>query len=366
MTPLRLLITILTGLAVNAALTPLIIRCAHRYRWYDTRNHRKIHIDDTPRIGGIGIYFAFLTAAVVAFIMSAQVPTGPLVLGTESRVGELLLFALPPLIGMTIIHILGLIDDFRNLRAVHKLFFQIAAATAVTIGPLRIDQLTIPFVWYQIELGLFSYPVTILWIVAISNALNFIDGVDGLAGGTAAIAALFFGIIALLTGQVVAALLAVGLFGSILGFLLYNAPPAKIFMGDSGSYVLGFLLAVIPLMLSNPAGVSLDLIPSLTILAVPVLDMVISIVRRLGRGKHPFSADREHLHHKLMDLGFGTWRILAVAYSASLVLGLVGVSWYLLPVNVDMIVTLAAWACMIGLMMLVTRAQRRHSEVESE
>jgi UDP-GlcNAc:undecaprenyl-phosphate GlcNAc-1-phosphate transferase len=225
--------------------------------------------------------------------------------------------------------------------------------------------LILPFAWYQLELGVFSYPVTVIWIVAVSNALNFIDGVDGLAGGTAAIATLFFGIIALITGHSVTALVSVGLFGSVLGFLLYNAPPAKIFMGDSGSYLLGFILSVFPLMMTDNGAANLHLIPAITILAVPLADMIASVFRRLHRGDHPFSADREHLHHKLMDLGHGTWRILAVAYSASVVLGMIGLLWYIVPRNIGMALTLLAWAGVVVLMIVLTRAQRRHTGADA-
>ncbi|MFW6312794.1 MAG: MraY family glycosyltransferase [Spirochaetota bacterium] len=360
MTPLRLLITLLAGLVFNAILTPLLIRLAHRNRWYDEQNHRKIHTEDTPRIGGVGIYFGFLVSAIVAIHLGTlQGAIGPL--GQTPTFGALLIYFLPLIGGMTLIYILGLVDDFHDLRAVMKLFIQIAAAAIVTIGPFRIERLTIPFVWYQLELGLFSFPVTVLWIVAISNALNFIDGVDGLAGGTAAIATLFFGAIALLTGQPVVGLVTVGLFGTIVGFLIYNAPPARIFMGDSGSYVLGFILSVFPLILANGTGTSLNLIPAITILAIPTLDMTTSVVRRLGRGKHPFSADREHLHHKMMDLGFGTWQILATTYSACILLGLVGVSWYLLEINLAMTVTLLVWVALCVLMIVMTRELHRHS-----
>lgn len=363
MTILQMLLPIVTALAVNVALTPLIIHLAHRNRWYDERNHRKIHIEDTPRIGGIGIFAGFVAAMAVTVVLAGYAPfPSP---GTEAgEYGRIALYLLPLVVGMTSIHLLGLVDDFKNLRAVVKLLLQIVAAAIVTVGPLRIERLTIPFVWYHLELGLFSYPVTVLWIVAVSNALNFVDGVDGLAGGVAAFATLFFAVIGLLTGNTLVALLSVGLFGSLLGFLVYNAPPAKIFMGDSGSYLIGFALAVFPLMLADGDAMSLHLIPAITILAVPILDMTTSVFRRLSRGKHPFSADREHLHHKLMDLGYGTWRILAVAYAGSLVLGAIGVAWYLLPVNVDVIVVLASWVAVIALMIMLTRERRRHTDAD--
>ena len=364
MTPLYLLITILTGLLLNTALIPVIIRIAHQRQWYDGRNHRKIHVEDTPRIGGVGIYVSFLASAFVAALVAAGSSGAlPAAVGGSATFGELVVYVLPPLIGMTLIHALGLIDDFRDLRAVLKLLIQVVAAAVVTIGPFRIETVTVPYIWYQIELGWLSYPLTILWIVAVSNAVNFVDGVDGLAGGISAIAALFFGLIALLTGHGVTALVAVGLFGAILGFLIYNAPPARIFMGDSGSYVLGFALSVFPLMLADESRSSLTLIPAISILAVPFLDMATSIVRRLRRGKHPFSADREHLHHKLMDLGFGTWSILAIAYSAAVILGTVGLLWYILPVNLDITVTLIAWLVAGLLMAILTRARHRHAEI---
>ncbi|MFW5814054.1 MAG: glycosyltransferase family 4 protein [Spirochaetota bacterium] len=363
MTILQLLLPILTALAVNVALTPLIIYLAHRHRWYDERNHRKIHVEDTPRIGGIGIFAAFVAAMAVTILLAGHAPVTVPGTGADEP-GSIALYLLPLVLGMTAIHLLGLVDDFRNLRAVLKLLLQIVAAAIVTVGPLRIGRLTIPFIWYHLELGVFSYPVTVLWVVAVSNALNFIDGVDGLAGGVAAFATLFFAVIGLLTGNTLVALLAVGLFGGILGFLVYNAPPAKIFMGDSGSYLIGFALAVFPLMLADGDVMSLHLIPAITILAVPILDMTTSVFRRLRRGKHPFSADREHLHHKLMDLGYGTWRILAVAYTASLVLGAVGLASYLLPVNVDVIVVLASWVLAIIAMMMLTRERRKHTDAD--
>lgn len=361
MTILQMLLSIGTALVVNVGLTPLIIHLAHRNRWYDERNHRKIHVEDTPRIGGIGIFAGFVAAIVVTIVLVGRAATSGQGAGGP---GAITLYLLPLILGMTAIHLLGLVDDFRNLRAVLKLLLQIVAAAIVTVGPLRIERLTIPFIWYHLELGLFSYPVTVLWIVAVSNALNFIDGVDGLAGGVAAFATLFFAVIGLLTGNTLVALLAVGLFGSLLGFLVYNAPPAKIFMGDSGSYLIGFALAVFPLMLADGDRMSLHLIPAITILAVPILDMTTSVFRRLSRGKHPFSADREHLHHKLMDLGFGTWRILAVAYTASLVLGAIGVASYLLPVNVDVVVVLLSWIAAVVLMVILTRERRRHVDTD--
>ncbi len=354
MTPLHLLITFATSLIVNLAATPAIIYVAHRNRWYDEKNHRKIHTEDVPRIGGIGIFLGFVAAAIVAGVVSTHSLAGVTRI-TESRPEDLILRLLPALLGVTLIHLLGLVDDFRDLRAVLKLVIQIAAATIVALGPWRIDQLTIPLLWYTVDLGVFAVPVTILWIVAVSNALNFIDGVDSLAGGNAGIATIFFAVIAFLAGEAVTGLLAVGLLGSIVGFLVFNAPPARIFMGDSGSYVLGFVLSIFPLMLNERTGSSLNLIPAITILGIPLLDVTTSVFRRLRRGQHPFSADREHLHHKLMDLGLETWSILGLTYGASAFLGIVAVSWYLLPPNLGTALNIGLWAVCAALMTVLSR-----------
>lgn len=359
MTPLFLLVAALSGFVVNVALTPLIIKVAHSNRWYDERNHRKIHTEDTPRLGGVGIFWGVLVGLVAVVILGGSLDGQlPLPLGADTNPAELLLYLLPLLGGALIVHLMGLVDDFRNLRARTKFAIHLVAALLVTLGPFRLERLTIPFIWYDLELGLFSYPVTILWVAGVSNALNFIDGVDGLAGGTAAIASCFFTLIALLSGQLLIAMIGLAILGSVVAFLVYNAPPARIFMGDSGAYLLGFLLSLFPLLLASGTGNSLDLVPAFTILAVPLVDTVTSMVRRLSRGKHPFSADREHLHHKLMDAGYGTWQLLLVAYAASVILGLTATGWYLLPVNVDMAVTLLVWAIGSVFFVRIARASR--------
>lgn len=361
----ELLITVFIGFAANLALTPIIIRTAHRNRWYDVKNHRKIHVTDTPRLGGVGIFASFLLTVVAALIMAAgPIASADLGIRWAPRFLDLLLRYLPILGGMVVVHALGLIDDFRSLRAVLKLLVQIAAAVVVVLGPFRIETLTVPFAGTEISLGLWSYPITVIWIVAISNALNFIDGVDGLAGGTAAIAALNFAIIAFLLGHGIAAALAVGLLGALLGFLVFNLPQAKIFMGDSGSYVLGFMLGVLPLAIPEGGHGSMALLPVITILLVPIVDMTTSVFRRLRRGKHPFSADREHLHHKLMDVGMGSWNILAVIYVTNVVLGGAGLLWYLATPALATPVQLTLWLATALAVSALTRAQRRAAGTE--
>lgn len=360
---LRILLTMVAGFAANVTLTPLIIHLSHRNHWYDELNHRKIHTEDIPRLGGFGIFVGMIVSAIVAFIVGTGQPGLPTALfpAVAGAAGfwTLAVYFTPVICGMAIIHFVGLVDDFRNLRAILKLVIQIIAAIIVTLGPFRIERITVPFIWYNVELGPLSYLVTVVWIVAISNAVNFLDGVDGLAGGSSAIAILFFSAIALMVGQGVTALLAIGIFGSLVAFLVFNGPPARIFMGDSGSLVLGFTLSIFPLILADGTGGSLDMVPAITLLAVPILDMVSSVLRRMRRGKHPFGADREHIHHRLMDRGLGPWTILAVIYGACILLGTAAVAWYLLPKNVGMSVTLAVWLVSIALVFWLARAVRR-------
>jgi UDP-GlcNAc:undecaprenyl-phosphate/decaprenyl-phosphate GlcNAc-1-phosphate transferase len=360
MTTLHFLIVITSGLLLNLGLTPLIIRVAHRRRWYDAKNARKIHVEDTPRLGGVGI-FASLFVGVIVVILLASYALANATEGytTVLAFRELLRRYAPFLLGIVIIHALGLVDDFRDLRAIHKLLIQIVAAIVVVVGPFRIERILLPFYWVNVELGLASYPVTVIWIVAVSNALNFIDGVDGLAGGTAALASLFFVLIGFLVGATIPAAIALALFGALMGFLAYNAPRAHIFMGDSGSYVLGFALSVFPLLLSGRMGTTTDLIPAITILGVPIVDMTTSVFRRLSRGKHPFSADREHMHHKLMDIGFGTWRILALVYTLNVVLGAAALTWYVMDRGISLTIIVSVWMLLIIGAILLTRASRQ-------
>lgn len=355
----QLLLASAGAFLISLALMPAIIYFAHRFRWYDERDHRKIHTEDTPRLGGVVIFLSFLIASIAALVLAT---TGGEI-GQGSSVWQVIVKYLPLYVGLLLMHLLGLIDDFRNLRAIYKLIIQIAAATVVAAGSFHLTELTVPFLWLDVDLGMLAIPTTVFWIVAVSNAVNFIDGIDGLAGGVSAIAALYFAAVGLLLGDVVTTIVALALFGGLLGFLAFNLPPARIFMGDSGSLTLGFLLAVFPLIL-QPAGAeavagSLNLLPAITILALPILDMGSAVLRRMRRGVPVFSPDREHIHHKLIDLNLGPWTILAVLYGTNLLLAVAAVAWYLLPVAAGMSVLLIAWTASVVMVGLLTRAARR-------
>jgi UDP-GlcNAc:undecaprenyl-phosphate GlcNAc-1-phosphate transferase len=292
---------------LSTAITPAVILASHKRKWYDIPNERKIHTSPIPRLGGIALFMGLLISSLAV----------PLLLPVFFPAAWAVTFSLryvPVFVAFSVVHIMGLVDDFHNLRALLKFLLQIVAATLITVGGFTISRIRIPGLPI-ISLGIFSYPVTILWIVAISNAINLVDGVDGLAGGITAISALSLGVISLLQGQPVPALFSFCLLGAVLGFLTFNLPPARIFMGDSGSLLLGFVLAVIPLMVT-PGTTSIgDLFAPATIMLIPILDTISAIVRRVREKRAVYSPDKEHIHHKLLALGLKQTPILAITYA---------------------------------------------------
>jgi UDP-GlcNAc:undecaprenyl-phosphate/decaprenyl-phosphate GlcNAc-1-phosphate transferase len=249
--------------------------------------------------------------------------------------------------GLLAMHVLGVYDDFTNLRAPLKFLVQIIAATLVALSGATLQKIALPFTGVFTLPGIVAFPLTVLWIVSISNAVNLIDGADGLAGGVAMIASLFMGIIAFGQGSLFPAVVSFALFGAIAGFLLFNFPPARIFMGDGGSLTLGFLLAVIPLLgitgNSSPP-MTVPLVPVLTLLYVPIVDTLLAIVRRTRRGLPVHSPDREHIHHRLIDRGVHGRRLLAVIYSGMVVLGFTSMISYSAPDGIALVLTLLIWS----------------------
>lgn len=215
--------------------------------------------------------------------------------------------------------LLGLIDDIYNLNAKFKLFIQVAIATLVYLLGVQINELPIAG---GIDLGIFSYPITLLWIVGISNAVNFIDGVDGLAGSVVTVNAITLAIIAvaMTPSSPISALIGFILAGSMLAFLTFNFNPAKIFMGDSGALFSGFLLAAISITGVMKAA-TLAIIVPFVVLAVPIMDITYASLRRILKGKSPFVADSEHIHHKLLHAGFSQKKTVVILTSVAILAG---------------------------------------------
>ena len=266
---------------------------------------RRMHKKPTPRIGGLAIFAGFLVATLVFCEPSAQ------------------LYSI--WIGGGILAILGVLDDIFRLSAWIKLIVQLCVAgIAVSFGIL-IDHIT--FAGAVIEFGYFSIPVTMLWIVGLSNAINLIDGLDGLSCGISAITSVSIFMVMLITGDFTSALITAILTGACLGFLPYNKNPAKIFMGDTGALFLGYTLSIISVQGLFKLHTMLSFLVPLSIFALPILDTFIAIFRRVLHGQSPFHPDRGHFHHKLVDMGFTHKEAVRLLYAISAIMGLVAVTY---------------------------------------
>lgn len=287
-------------------IVPLVIAYSKKQGLIDQPNERKIHTKPVSRLGGVAIWAStMLTFLFLVFL--SYYPYGSLLSGI--------------LLGSTLMFFLGLIDDIYTLKAKFKLFIQIAIATLVYLLGVKIDTVFNPF-GGVIHLGYFSYFITVLWIVGISNAVNFIDGVDGLAGSVITVNSITLGIIAvsMVPPNTISALIGFILAGSTLAFLTYNFNPAKIFMGDSGALFSGFLLATLSITGVMKAA-ALAIILPFVVLAVPIIDITYSSLRRISKGKSPFVADAEHIHHKLLKAGFTQNMTVAILTAVAIVAG---------------------------------------------
>jgi UDP-GlcNAc:undecaprenyl-phosphate/decaprenyl-phosphate GlcNAc-1-phosphate transferase len=295
--------------ALTVAMLPFIRRLSDRFGWHDPPDHRKLHVGKISHLGGVAIFVSFAAVVVIA---------GALLSFYSTRLAFLLL-------GAFTLHVIGLVDDLRNLRALPRLVAHLAIAAIVASGGFLIDSVSVPGLG-TLRLGYAAYPVTILWIAGVVNALNWSDGMDGYAGGIAGFAALGIGVIALLQGHVTTAVMAFALLGGVAGFLVFNFPPARIFMGDNGATFIGFVLAVLPFAEEGNGSAGARTTAVAILLFVPLLDFVTSILRRLIRGRSPGSPDRGHIHHRLQDLGLRPRPVLAVVYPVCAFLLLVAIT----------------------------------------
>jgi UDP-GlcNAc:undecaprenyl-phosphate GlcNAc-1-phosphate transferase len=261
---------------------------ARRLGVVDSPGGRRVNQLPVPRLGGLALFLGLLVPAL-AFLH----------VGHETR-GLLL--------GATVAVTVGIVDDFRGLPWFAKLGGQIAAAAVLAGSGVWIDRFTLPFVGIHTLPAEVGIPLTILWIVAIMNMVNFLDGLDGLAAGVAAIAGLTFSVIALSLGKVDAAILSAIIFGACVGFLRHNFYPARIFMGDSGALLLGFVLAAVSVQGLLKTAATVALFFPLLVLAVPIVDTTFVVVRRLKHGESVFEADQAHLHHRFLRRGFSQRR----------------------------------------------------------
>ena len=282
-------------------LTPFVKRLAFRVGAIDEPNGRKVHTSPIPRLGGLGIFLGFTVAVLL---------TQPV----DGQVAGLL-------IGGTIVVLGGIVDDTRGLSPRVKLVVQLAGAIVVVLFGTRVEAISQPFVGV-LPLGYLAVPVTVLWIIGVTNAINLIDGLDGLAAGTAIIAAITMAVVAGLEGRMLNAGFALILAAAVLGFLPYNFSPAKIFMGDTGSMFLGFTLATLAVQGLTKGATFISIVIPVVILGIPIFDTLFAIVRRCKNHRPIFEADKGHLHHRLLNLGLSHRQTVLSIYGIDVFLGL--------------------------------------------
>ena len=303
---LFMIFAFIVSFAFTFATTPLVRRFAFKIGAIDIpKDNRRMHKKPTPRIGGLAIIFGFTVATLCFAQPSRQL------YGTLS--------------GAAIIAVMGVIDDCKNLPAKLKFVIQIIAALVVVFaGDIKIDVFTNPNFLsdnpYWVLPEWLSVTLTVIWIVFITNAVNFIDGLDGLAAGVSAIMS-----ISLRVGEYSIAILGIALMGSCFGFLPFNFNPAKIFMGDTGSTFLGFMLATLSIQGVFKSYAVISFAVPLLILGLPLFDALFAMIRRILRGQSPMTADRGHLHHRLVDMGFSQKQTVFILYAISGVLGITAV-----------------------------------------
>ncbi len=295
--------------------TPYAKRLAVRCNCLDVPDgKRKMHDVPIPYFGGLSIFFGFgISALAFSLLWTGCVPVDIAVM----------------LIGGACISFVGILDDMYDVRATYKLVAQIAVAAFTAYFGGAIEYTTI--LGFSIRLGIFAFPVTVLWIVLIINAVNLIDGLDGLASGVSALESFALLITSLVMGNPACALTSAALCGAVLGFLPYNSNRASIFMGDAGAMLIGYIMACISVFGLFKSQALFSIVVPALIFALPIMDTVVAFFRRICKGQNPFRADRQHLHHKLLDSGFDARQSVIAIYVASAVFCIASILYMRFP-----------------------------------
>ena len=324
---------------ISIATTPFAKKMSIKAGAIDQPRTRGMHSEPIPRMGGIAIVSGFLASLGIAALFMPDVRTGQF-LGFVS--------------GAVIIVIAGIIDDIRNLKPAVKLSLQIVASLIVIFSGTRVDFFIFPF--FKL-LNSLSAPFTLLWIVGLTNAVNMIDGLDGLAAGVTTIGALSLLVLCVLSGSSLAVVLAAGLAGSCLGFLPRNFNPAEVIMGDTGAQFLGYVLAVSSIIGVFKAAALLSVVIASFALALPLFDAFYSILRRFLAGKPIMTADRGHLHHQLIDNGYSHKQAVILLYVLSAVSGVIAIVIAIQDVRAILVTGICV---VIMLMMIYVYRKRTH------
>ncbi len=298
------IIPFFVAILISLVTTPLVKKFAVKVGAIDIpKDDRRVHKEPMPLMGGLAIYIGLVASALIFLPMEKTL--------------------ISILLGATIILISGIIDDIKGLSPRLKLLFQVIAGLVLVFGDVKVDFVTNPFSHDYVLLYLkwFSIPITLFWIVGITNTVNLIDGLDGLACGVAMISSISLMLVAEKFGQMDVTILSAVLAGACLGFLPYNFNPAKIFMGDTGALLLGFMLAAISIEGVMKSVATIAVVVPIMILGVPIFDTTFAIFRRLLSGQSVATGDKGHLHHRLLDRGFSQKKTVLILYAVSAFFG---------------------------------------------
>ena len=296
----------LLAMFVSYVLTPYIKKLAFYIGAIDKPDNRKVHKKIMPRLGGLAIYIAFMAGAIASLEMTMDI------------IGILL--------GGTVIVAIGILDDKYQLPAKVKLLGQIAAACILVLFDIRIEWVNNPFGGYY-YLDLLSIPLTIFWVISFTNVVNLIDGLDGLAAGVSAIASVTVILVSIQMGYYHVAVMTAALAGGIVGFIRYNFNPATIFMGDTGSMFIGYMLAAISVYGAVKTAATVALIVPAIALGLPIMDTAFAIMRRYSNARPIFQPDKGHLHHRLLAMGMNQRQAVLLMYGITAMLGTAAVLW---------------------------------------
>ncbi|CCQ94703.1 putative undecaprenyl-phosphate N-acetylglucosaminyl 1-phosphate transferase [[Clostridium] ultunense Esp] len=301
----NIIVPFIISVAISLFMTPVARKLAIKLGAVDIpKDERRVHNKPMPLMGGLAIYIAILVSSLVFLPIDKTLVS--------------------IIIGGSIICISGIIDDIKGLSPKAKLVFQVIASIVLIIGDVKIDAITSPFgkPGAVLLLNGFSIPITIFWVVGITNTLNLIDGLDGLAAGVTMIASLSFLFVANKFNYVPVMIMSAIVAGSCIGFLPYNFNPAKIFMGDTGALFLGFIMAALSIEGVMKSVATIAVVVPIIILGVPIFDTTFAIFRRLLNGKSIAEADKGHLHHRLLKMGYSQKKTVLILYSISAIFGL--------------------------------------------
>lgn len=303
---LFVILALVVAFLISFSSTPMVMSLAHKVNAIDVpKDARRVHKKPTPLMGGLAIFYGFLISVVCFATIDREV--------------------MGILIGCAIIVATGAVDDMSNMKPTVKLVCQILAASVVIFSGVRIEHFANPLSrWiggpYIVMDFWVSCAVTMVWIVGICNAVNLIDGLDGLAVGVSSIASIALLALTLISENLNVAIITAAVAGACFGFLPYNYNPAKIFMGDTGALFLGFILACISVQGMLKMSAVITFAVPILILGLPIFDTMFAILRRVFTGRSPMQADRGHLHHRLLDMGFSQRRVVTILYTLTAVL----------------------------------------------